>query len=256
MKNKKKTIPQSKTWSLSIETYNNETNEYDITLEQTINNIKHETHYYFGINHDKDITKDGEIRRSHLHIVLKLKTKITKNGLLRKLAILLEIDKARISAQITRSQDLMIRYLMHMDNKDKEPYPPFAVLTNREDILNNAIKGESEREDLTAENLILTIERLGGNRLRIMGEIGLKNYTRYRGTIADIIDELEMKELKVKATEQARENINTSREIATKIVQYANTQVDKKITKKITEIESKAINTKAIELLNKKKNRL
>lgn len=256
MENKQKTIQQSKAWSLSIEAYNNEINEYDLTIEQAINKIKHEAHYFFGINHDKDITELGEIRKSHLHIVLKLKSKITKNGLLKKLATLLEIDIKRISAQITRSQDLMIRYLMHIDNKEKEPYPPFAVLTNRMDILNNAIKGESEREDLTAENLILTIERLGGNKLKIMAEIGLNNYTRFRGTIADIIQELEIVRFEKKAIDTARRTIDNANEIAKKIVQHANSQVNKKITEKITEIENKAVNTKAIELLNKKKNKL
>lgn len=256
MENKQKTTEQSKMWSLSIEAYNNETNEFDLTIEQAINKIKHETHYYFGINHDKDITELGEVRKSHLHIVLKLKTKITKNGLLKKLATLLEIDITRISAQITRNQDLMIRYLMHIDNKEKEPYPPFEVITNRKDILNNAIKGESEREDLTAESLILTIEKFGGNRLKIMGEIGLKNYTRFRGTIADIIEELEIGNMKTKAIETASRNIQNANEIAKKIMQHANTQVNKQITERITEIETKVVNTKAMELLNKKKNRL
>ena len=40
MENKTKTIKQSKTWSLSIEAFNNKTNEYDITIEQVINKIK------------------------------------------------------------------------------------------------------------------------------------------------------------------------------------------------------------------------
>lgn len=256
MEEKKKTIPQSKEWSLVIETWNKEKEEIDITLEQVIERIKHETHYYFAINHDKDTTENGELKRSHLHLVLKLKAKITLNGILRKLETLLEIDKNRISAEITRSQDLVIRYLMHMDNKDKTPYPPFAVITNRQDILKAAIKGEQEREDLTAENLIITIEKYGGNRLKIMSEIGLKNYTRFRGTIADIIEELEIERTQKKAIENAREHMQNAKDIARETLKKANIEIKKEINEKITEIEKKVINNKAVELLNKKKNRL
>lgn len=256
MEEKKKTIPQSKEWSLIIETWNKEKQETDIKLEQVIEKIKHETHYYFGITHDKDTNEYGELKRSHLHLVLKLKAKITLNGLLRKLEKLLGIDKNRISAQITKSQDLVIRYLMHMDNKDKTPYPPFAVITNRQDILKAAIKGEQEREDLTAENLILTIERYGGNKLKIMGEIGLKNYTRFRGTIADIIEELELNNIENKRLEKAKATLDNAKDIAKSIYRNANTQIENKINEKIAEVEKKVINEKAVELLNKKKGRL
>lgn len=256
MENKTKTIKQSKEWSLSIERYNNEKKDYDINLEQVINKIKHECHYYFAINHNKDKKENGEIRKDHFHIVIKLKTKRTKNGVLKRIAKLLDIKIERISTQLTQSLDLMIRYLMHLDNKKKEQYPPFTVLTNRQDILNNAIKGESEREDLTAENLILTVEKLGGNKLQIMAEIGLKNYTRFRGAIYDIIEELEIKNASEKALIIARKNIQNSNDIALKIYQRANKQIDKKINENIKKIKEKEINTKAVELLNKKKNRL
>lgn len=252
---KKKTIRQSKEWSLVIETYNKETEEIDITLEQVIDKIKHETHYYFGINHDKDTTEDGELKREHLHIVLKLKTKITLNGILRKLETLLEIDRNRISAEITRNQILVIRYLLHLDNPEKNQYAPFEVITNREDILNQAIKGEDEREDLTAENLIITVEKHGGNRLKIMSDIGLKNYNRFRGTITDIMEELEIRRLE-QATITARNNIQTERDMANTHINATLKSIDKKIDKRLAEIEKKVINNKAVELLNKKKNRL
>ncbi len=261
MENNPKTIKQSKTWSLSIEAYNNETNEYDLTLEQVVNKIKHETHYYFGINHDKDITENGEIRKSHFHIVLKLKTKRTKNGLLKRLAQLLEIDKTRISARITKSQDLMIRYLIHLDNKDKYQYSPSEILTNRKDILNLAIKGEIEREDLTAENLILTVERFGGNKLKIMSEIGLKNYQRFRGAILDIINQLENDQHLLTMEQKIgliKKDAKEQRERIKKIIEY-------EIEKQKQEIENtknatikgirKEINEVAIEVLRAKKGR-
>lgn len=261
MENKTKTVKQSKTFSLSIEAFNNETNEYDLTLEQAINKIKHETHYYFAINHDKDITKDGEIRKNHFHIVLKLKSKRTKNGLLKRLASLLEINKTRISAQITKSQDLMIRYLMHLDNKDKYQYAPDTVLTNRKDILNLAIKGEIEREDLTAENLILTVERFGGNKLKIMSEIGLKNYQRFRGAILDIINTLEDEQILLNMEQKInliKEDAKAERERIKALKEY-------EIKKQQQEIENvknatlkgirKEINEVAIEVLRAKKGR-
>lgn len=256
MENKKQqTIPQSKEWSISIECFNNATNDYDLKLEEVIEKIKHDTHYYFGITHNKDTKDTGEIRKAHIHIVIKLKTRRTKGGILKRLANLLNIDKQRISVEMTRSQEATIRYLMHLDNPEKAQYAPIEIITNRQDILNLAIKGENEREDLTAENLIITIEKHGGNRLKIMSEIGLNNYTRYRGTIQDIIQELELIEIQDKAMKQAREQIDKARDLANSAIKYANTQINKRINEKIKEVENKAINEKAIELLNKKRQR-
>lgn len=250
MENKKQqTIPQSKEWSISIECFNNATNDYDLKLEEIIEKIKFDTHYYFGITHNKDTKDTGEIRKKHIHIVIKLKTKRTKGGLLKRLQKLLEIDKQRISIQMTRSQEATIRYLIHLDNPEKAQYPPFEIITNRRDILNLAIKGENEREDLTAENLIFTIEKHGGNRLKILGEIGLKNYTRYRGTIQDIIQELEIQDLQSKAIKQAREQIDTARDLANSAIKYANEQINKRVDERIKQVENKAVQEKVIELL-------
>ena len=261
MENKPKTIPQSKTWNLSIEAFNNETNEYDLTLEQAVNKIKHEAHYYFAINHDKDTTKDGEIRRNHYHIVLKLKSKRTKDGLLKRFASLLEINKTRISAQITKSQELMIRYLLHLDNKDKHQYAPDTVLTNRTDILNLALKGEIEIADLTAESLILTVEKFGGNKLKIMSEIGLKNYQRFRGAILDIINTLENEQILLNMEQKInlmKKDVEAERERFIKRKEYEAEKQKQEIenTKNATiKGIKKEINDIAIEVLRAKKHR-
>lgn len=155
----------------------------------------------------------------------------------------------------------MIRYIMHLDNKDKHQYAPFEVLTNRKDILNLAIKGEIEREDLTAENLISTVERFGGNKLKIMGEIGLKNYQRFRGAILDIINTLENEQILLNMEQKIKlikKDAKAERERIKKMKEY-------EIEKQKQEIENtknatikgirKEINEVAIEVLRAKKHR-
>lgn len=139
---------------------------------------------YWAIVHDMDVNEDtGEIERPHIHLVLETKTRHTFLGVVRKISEAFGISKERVSVRETRNENASIRYLMHMDDPEKQPYLPFDVMTNDKEMLNVAILNSSL--ELNIEGLIEVISN-SKNELEVARKIGLKNYQRYRSVIRDI----------------------------------------------------------------------
>lgn len=216
--------------------------------------------YYFIILHDKDTNEHGEIKKPHYHIVMKTRKRITLGGLLRDLSELLNINKTSISARETINEIASIRYLLHLDYDEKHQYAPFEILTKRHDILKNALDGKEITQELTAQ-LLIEIIKENKNKLKIMEKIGLNNYQKYRGTILDIINQLQddhfllSMEQKIKLI---KKDAKAERERIKKMKEY-------ELEKQIKEIENvknatikgirKEINEVAIEVLRAKKHR-
>lgn len=140
---------------------------------------------YWAIIHDMDYDEEtGELERKHIHLVLETKTRHTCLGVVRLLGEAFGISQTRVSVRTTRNEYSCIRYLMHMDNPEKQPYLPFDVVTNDQEGLNVAILNASALE-LQIEDLIKVISE-SRNEMEVAQKIGLKNYQRYRGTIKDI----------------------------------------------------------------------
>lgn len=139
---------------------------------------------YWAIVHDMDYDDDtGEVKRPHIHIVLETRTRHTFLGVVRKISEAFGIAKERVSVRETRNENASIRYLMHMDDPEKQPYLPFDVMTNDKEGLNVAILNSSA--ELNIEELIEIIAN-SRNELEVARKIGLKNYQRYRGVIRDL----------------------------------------------------------------------
>ena len=216
--------------------------------------------YYFIILHDKDTNEHGEIKKPHYHIVMKTRKRITLGGLLRELSELLKIDKTAISARETINEMASIRYLLHLDYQEKHQYAPFEILTKRHDILKTALDGKETTQELTAQ-LLIEIIKENKNKLKIMEVIGLNNYTRYRGVIVDIINQLEQDEF-IESLEQKHKKIKGNIEQEKERLKAFR---DHKIRKQAKEIENiknetikgirKEINEVAIEVLRAKNHR-
>ena len=216
--------------------------------------------YYFIILHDKDTNEHGEIKKPHYHIVMKTRKRITLGGLLQELSDLLKIDKTVISARETINETASIRYLLHLDYEEKNKYAPYEILTKRHDILKNALDGKEIANELTA-NLLIEIIKENKNKLKIMEKIGLNNYTKYRGTIIDIINQLQDDEFLLSMEQEIeliKKDAKAERERIRKMKEY-------EIEKQHKEIENvknatikgirKEINEVAIEVLRTKKHR-
>lgn len=139
---------------------------------------------YWAIIHDQDKDENGEFKRNHTHVVLETQTRHTTLGVARLLGEAFGIALDRVSVRETRNQNQSIRYLMHLDDYDKTPYPPFDVITDCKDALNYACC--SQEQELNWETLKKAI-KASKNLEGIIERIGLKNYARYRAVIGDFI---------------------------------------------------------------------
>jgi hypothetical protein len=248
---------QTRDWHLVImkETENGTIDSKE--LEKAVNIY---ASYYFIILHDKDTNEHGEIKKPHYHIVMKTRKRITLGGLLRELSELLKIDKTVISARETINETASIRYLLHLDYQDKHQYAPFEILTKRHDILKNALDGKEITQELTA-TLLIEIIKESKNKLKIMEKIGLNNYTRYRGAIVDIINQLEQDEF-LESLEQKHKRIKDNIEQEKKRLKAFRERNIRKQEQEIENIKNetikgirKEINQVAVEVLRAKKGR-
>lgn len=151
---------------------------------------------YWAILHDMDVKEDtGELKTPHIHLVLDCNTRHTFLGILRKVSEAFGIAQERVSVRETRNQNSAIRYLMHLDDPEKQPYLPFDVITNEKEGLNMALLNNTPELDI--ETLIIAIGK-SENELELARKIGLKNYQRYRATIQDLVPLVELKKKKEK----------------------------------------------------------
>lgn len=135
---------------------------------------------YWAIIHDMDTDENGVIKRPHIHLVLETRSRHTCLGIVRAIADNFAICNERISVRETKNQNGAIRYLMHLDDFEKTPYPPFDVYTNNQEALNYAIC--STEQELTWETLKKAIKG-SKTKVQLIEKIGLKNYTRYSRVI-------------------------------------------------------------------------
>lgn len=139
---------------------------------------------YWGILHDADLNEDGTRKRPHYHLVLETPTKHTTTGIVEALSSLLVIAPERVSVRKISAFNASLRYLTHNDDGDKTQYMPDEVFTNDQARLTYAYACKTE--EFTIEELLIIIGECP-DLVSIARKIGLKQYQRYRATIADMI---------------------------------------------------------------------
>lgn len=245
---------QSYFFSIVLEVYDSN-KENEITMEQVKEKAdKGLFSYWFAIKHDKDTKNDNELDREHIHLQVRTAKQKRKSTLLNDLVKLFDIEENRVSVRYTENEILAIQYLRHQNDENKFQYAPFEVITNREDLYNDISKRElTDSIHLTSDRLIDIIKQERGNKLKILGRIGLINYRINKQVIDMILEELEMQITKESAISTIR-NLN---ELA-KEERERTTRELQKIKKEIIQEREKLtreINEEAIKLLNKKKKR-
>ncbi len=245
---------QSYFFSIVLEVYDtNKDNE--ITMEQVKEKAdKGLFSYWFAIKHNKDKKNDNELDREHIHLQVRTAKQKRKSTLLNDIKKLFDIEENRIGVRYTENEILAVQYLRHQNDENKFQYAPFEVITNRQDLYNDISKRElADSIYITSDRLIDIIKQERGNKLKILGRIGLVNYRINKRVIDMILEELEIQRTREDTLLTIR-NLNElakeERERTTKELQ----RIKKEI---IQERESltREINEQAIELLNKKRKR-
>lgn len=97
---------------------------------------------YAYILHDKDINEDGEIKKEHIHVVIKFDNARD----LKSVAKELNIEENLIS--FMNSFKYAVRYLIHKDQQDKAQYNYEQITTNIIDLKKNFKDESYEIEDM------------------------------------------------------------------------------------------------------------
>lgn len=102
----------------------------------------------FIINHDKDINENGELLEPHTHIYLEY----SNPRKISTVANLLEVEANFI--EIVRNKKGYLRYLTHLDEKEKHIYEAEEVYTNSTQTYEITVRGNSMSDIEIAEMII------------------------------------------------------------------------------------------------------
>jgi len=91
----------------------------------------------YMINHDKDVIESGELKENHTHLLIEYQTprKIST------VANLFEVEPNFI--RICKSKKASLRYLTHLDDKDKYQYKAEEVIHNNAVSYEDLIRGQN-----------------------------------------------------------------------------------------------------------------
>jgi quinol monooxygenase YgiN len=99
----------------------------------------------FIINHDKDFDKNGELLETHTHIYLEY----TNPRKVSTVANLLEVETNFV--EVIRNKKGYLRYLTHMDEKEKHVYDASEVYTNSTQSYELTVRGNAMTDKEIAE---------------------------------------------------------------------------------------------------------
>lgn len=126
---------RSENWTLTIYT----DNEADKRILEyiTLN------YNYAYILHNKDINKEtGELKKEHIHVVINFENARTIKSITKEL----NIEENRLEK--VRNFRKMIRYLIHLDNKEKYQYNKENIKTNILEKISSYFKDNTESGDI------------------------------------------------------------------------------------------------------------
>ena len=138
--------------------------------------------YIAIIKHDRDKDENGNIKTMHYHVVLSLNNNCRIGTLLNKICDLFHCNENQVTIDKCSSLEMQSRYLLHLDDFDKEDYFQYEVVTNKRDVFENYINLE-KISDL--KELISVVKRCHYDLETIM--ITIANYDRWRKYINDLI---------------------------------------------------------------------
>lgn len=165
---------KSMSWSIIIEKIDNETNE--VLLEEKLINFCNRVFVdYYGILHDKDINNVGELKRPHYHIIGIFEKTFGKSRVLKILSVLLGIKENRITLTTTISATYELRYLLHLDNREKYQYSVDSVFALDKEKYIYTI---SRKMTLNADCL-MNIAKSVKNKFQYLKLIGFDYYERH-----------------------------------------------------------------------------
>lgn len=101
----------------------------EATLAENATSLAMLGHYAIMI-HDKDVKEDGEVKTHHAHVYICANDARGTKGWIDALSLAFRLPPNYIRVEPTNNPTGAIRYLRHLDDKDKYQYPAEGVITN------------------------------------------------------------------------------------------------------------------------------
>lgn len=139
---------------------------------------------YAYILHDKDVSDEGEVKKVHIHCIVKLPKPKTLHSLCN------DVGLEDRFCQKVNNEKYALRYLIHKDNKDKYQYSENDILSNMnylviEKYINNDIPIEEkaliiidimEHATNFKDLVIMCCNNAVYDELRRMGSLGIQMF--------------------------------------------------------------------------------
>ena len=144
---------------------------------------------YAYILHNKDRKDDGELKKEHWHVLVFLDNQKTISAFSKMFGL----QDSKHLIQIVRDKKKAIRYLIHVDNDEKESYDVEDIITNI-DIANYFSNLQSD-ESVDIDNMFSFIDEYQGylsyrTFFRFVRDSNIwSNYRRNQFAINKLIDE-------------------------------------------------------------------
>lgn len=138
--------------------------------------------YIACIMHDRDKDELGNLKTKHYHVVIQLNSVCRIGTMLNRISDIFKCNTNQISIEKCSSLCMQSRYLLHLDDFDKERYDLHDVITNDTDVLNRYYNMVFVRD---LYDLLAVVKRYHYDLEQIMVSIG--NYDKWRKYINDLI---------------------------------------------------------------------
>lgn len=134
------------------------------------------------IKHDKDKDEHGILKTVHYHVVIQFDCRYSFGTVIDFLTFTFKCNENQITIDKCNDLCAQSRYLIHLDDGDKEPYLPFDVVTNKQVELDKFFKTQK----ITSITQLISVVRSYHYDLEeIM--MNITNYDKWRRHICDLI---------------------------------------------------------------------
>ena len=140
------------------------------------------------IIHDKDLTDNGEPKTIHAHAYIETNEKHTKKQFLDMLTDLLKIDRQRISVDGTKSNVLMLQYLIHKNQPDKAQYEVDRIITNNKELLAERMNTKYKTKEQKQNDLLNDIKNCK-SIIELADKQGIETANKFRNIFNQIKQE-------------------------------------------------------------------
>lgn len=177
-------------------------NQFNLVLNDNELNLFHSSSWLFSeivkriddvgflalIKHENEWDEmEKRIKNAHYHIVMTLAyNRVSSLGnVLRMFVDAFHCNENQISIEKCNDVCASVRYLIHLDNIDKESYLPFDIVSNNDKLVGEYLSRIREINDI--KEVIEIVHRFSFNTEQIMLHIGHSNWKKWRVEFNDLI---------------------------------------------------------------------